>query len=259
MGLWWYPIAIFGVCGLLVLLGGVLSGSRSKDGPPLRPGFTCGVVGLRGHGKSLFVARLIAQRLHAGVNVVANFAVPGCVRMVTWVDVILAPPRSFVVLDEAQTWAPSTAGQSLDPMAQWYFSHSRKLEHEVFWITQDETAVSSKVRVQTNEMIEVRRMSRKWHRAASYSPRQFRKARAKALWAWWYTPSGAAIRVYDTMELVRPVAKEANAGPSWVEVVNACIDEIYRRRGLVLDHVSESPGAVAVPELNLPALPARLT
>jgi len=232
---WAIPVVLAALC-LLVLLAGKFLYSGGKHGPPLRPGFMCGVVGLRGHGKSLFVARLIAKRLAAGTTVVANFPVAGgVVRMKSWEDCILAPERSMVVLDEAHQWARAQAGKSLDPLADWYISHARKLEHEVWWIAQDESQIASSVRVQTNEMVECKRMTSKRHRAASYSPRDFRKAKAKHLWAWWYTPKGPATKVYDTMELVRPVEREVMTRAESVARINELIDEIYRRRGLLID------------------------
>lgn len=240
MTVWAVPPVLLGLCVFVILLGR-FSLSGGKSGPPLRPGWMCGVVGLRGHGKSLFVARLIAQRLHAGVNVVANFPIGGGVnRMVSWEDAILAPAGSMVVLDEAHQWAQARAGQSLDLFAQWYVSHARKLGHEVWWIAQDETQVASGVRVQTNEYVECRRVTSKRHRASSYAPREFRKSKAKPLWAWWYSPVGAAIKIYDTYELVRPVEREAMSKAEQVARINALIDVIYERRGLLL-----KPEAVA--------------
>lgn len=240
-GLWLVPVFLAVLCLVILGLGRLLL-SGGKSGPPLRPGWMCGVVGLRGHGKSLFVARLIAQRLSAGVNVVANFPIAGgTVRMTSWDHCILAPERSMVVLDEAHQWARARAGVSLDPLADWYVSHSRKLGHEVWWIAQDETQVASGVRVQTNEYVECKKLTRTWHRACSYSPREFRKSKAKPLWAWRYTPKGPAIEVYDTFELVRPVEREVMTRAESVAHLNGMIDEIYRRRGLILDPVVVSP------------------
>jgi hypothetical protein len=246
MGLWLVPV-VFAVACLLIITLGKLSLNGGKSGPPLRPGWMCGVVGLRGGGKSLFVARLIAQRLTGGVNVVANFAVAGeAVRMRSWEDAILAPPGSMVVLDEAHQWAEASAGQTLDLFARWYVAHARKLGHEVWWIAQDENDVSSRVRRQTNEYVECKKFTAKRHRAAAYAPRSFRKAKAKPLWAWWYQPKGAAIEVYDTYTLVRPVVAEVMTKAEKVARINELIDEIYRRRGLVLDPVVPEDGADSV-------------
>ena len=49
------------------------------------------------------------------------------------------------------------------------------------------------------------------HRAKSFAPHEFRKSKVKPLWAWWYSPRGAATRVYDTMELVRPVINDRDS------------------------------------------------
>ena len=68
---------VFGALLLLFLFGTFMERTR---GVRFRAGWCCGVVGLRGGGKSLFVLALIARRLEQGVPVVvANFSVPGCV------------------------------------------------------------------------------------------------------------------------------------------------------------------------------------
>lgn len=235
---------------VIVVLGKLTVGGGGKTGIPLRPGFMCMVLGLRGGGKSLFCARLIAQRLAAGMPVVANFPVVGltAIRMRSWEDVILAPPRSTVFLDEVQNWAGSSSRAGADRIiAEWYISHSRKLDHEVWVISQDETLVAPFVRNQVNEIVECRKLIRGRHRAQSFAPKTYGKAKAKCLWAWWYRPEGPAIKVYDTMELVRPVVKAKRpTEDEQVAKINELIDEIYRRRGLdpdadVLDLVVVEP------------------
>lgn len=227
--LWTFAVVALVVLGLLFLVGSL---ADRKQGVKFRPGWMCGVVGLRGGGKSLFVARLIATRLSSGQNVVANFGVPGSVRMESWEDCIMAPPGSTVVLDEAHQWAKSEAGKSPEPMANWYISHGRKLGHEVWWIAQDETQVAGFVRKQTNEMVEASSWPFGLHRAKSYDPREFRKAKAKVLWSWWYSPRGAAIRVYDTMEFVRPVINDRDSAEVKAQKLRLCemIDELIERR-----------------------------
>jgi hypothetical protein len=96
-------------------------------------------------------------------------------------------------------------------MADWYVSHSRKLGHELWWIAQHETQVASFVRNQTNEYVSCEEWIGGLHRAKSWDPQEFRKAKAKPLWSWWYSPRGAATRVYDTYELVEPVINERDS------------------------------------------------
>lgn len=234
-GLWVIPVYALGVV-LLILAVGKVIGSGGKHGPPLRSGWLCLVVGLRGGGKSLFVARLIAQRLAAGHTVVANFAVhvpegsPGrFVRARTWEDYILAPRQSMSVIDEGSQWLEASPGKPPDVFASWYVSQFRKIEHECWTIAQHESQIAGFVKNQINEVVECTKKTRSRHRAASYAPHQFRKAKAKALWAWWYQPKGAAIRVYDSLTLVRPVEKPAYTREQAVRRVNELIDIINER------------------------------
>lgn len=206
--LWTLVYVVLGFGLVLFVFGNIMERVR---GVRFRPGWTCGVVGLKGGGKSLFVARLVARRLDKGVNIVSNMAFEGCERMRSWEDLILAPEDTMVVLDEAHQWAKSQAGKTPDPMADWYISHARKLRHEVWWIAQHETQVAGFVKNQTNEMVSVEEWIGGVHRAKSFAPHEFRKAKAKALWSWWYSPRGAAIRVYDTLELVRPVISDRDS------------------------------------------------
>lgn len=222
--LWAIPGGIVAFLGVLFAAGTTVERSR---GVRFRAGWTTGVVGLRGGGKSLFVARLIATRLKAGVPVVANFSVPGCERMTSWEDCIAAPPGTMVVLDEAHQWARASAGKSPDPMADWYVSHSRKLGHEVWWIAQHESQIAGFVKNQTNEMVECEQWLGSRHRAKSFAPHAFRKKDSKPLWVWWYSPRGAATRVYDTYELVEPVINDRD--PSHV------VEQKLRLRNLIAE------------------------
>lgn len=246
-GLWVLPV--YALVAVLVIIGvGKVIGSGGRTGPPLRAGWLCLVVGLRGGGKSLFVARLIAQRLAAGHTVVANFAVfvpegsPGrFVRATKWEDYILAPRHSMSVIDEGSQWVEATPGKTADVFASWYVSQFRKIEHECWIIAQHETQVAGFVKNQINEVVECRKMTRSRHRALSYAPHTFRKARAKALWAWWYRPEGAAIRVYDSHTLVRPVDKPPYTRTEAVRRVNELIDIINERDGATdVEHVDET-------------------
>lgn len=206
--MWTVTYCVLGFLVVLFVTGNLIERSR---GVRFRPGWLCMVVGLRGGGKSLFVARLVARRLAQGVNVVGNVSYEGCKRMTSWEDVILAPAGSLVVLDEAHQWAKAQAGKSPDPMADWYISHCGKLMHEVFVLSQHESQVASFVRNQLSECIEVEEWLAGIHRARSYAPHMFRKAKAKPLWTWWYSPRGAATKVYDTFELVEPVISERDS------------------------------------------------
>jgi hypothetical protein len=249
----WLVAGFVAVVFAVLLLGGKATGGKAA--PRLRVGWTCGVVGLRGHGKSLFVMRLVAARIKAGQLVTANFSLdPVSIggrtdqvrRALDWSDFMLAPEGSTVVIDEAHQWMPAIAGKTLDPRANWYVSHSRKLGHEVWWVAQHEDQVAGAVRKQTNEYVECKRYPFGRHRACAYAPHQFRKAKVRPLWAWWFQPKGAASSVYDTYELVRPDSKNDPDGS-----INAVIDAIYLRRGLDLGGDPSAAGPVDPASVNV--------
>jgi hypothetical protein len=226
---WIVACVVLGLA-LLLLAAGRVVGQRA---PKLGIGWATGVVGDRGSGKSLFVARLIALRLEAGVNVVANFGVPGCSRLLDWEDAIMAPVDSMIVIDEMHQWAGAEGSQALGIAPKWYLAHARKLGHEVWWIAQDEMQVHAQVRRLTNEYVECKEVAPGYHRAASYPRRVFRAKTAKATWSWWYTPKGAATRVFDTNEFIRPTDQSTKVSSAeWVERINIMIDTLYERRGL---------------------------
>lgn len=222
--------AVFGAVFLLWLVSRLWFG-RTSNTVKLRTGWLCLVVGLRGHGKSLFVARLVAERLSAGVPVFANFTVVGgsADRMSDWRDVILAPRGSMVVIDEASQWVGARAGSSLRPAAMWYVSQCRKLDHEVWIIAQHESQVAGGVRDQVNEIVECKLVAAGRHRAASWAPHEFRKRQAKPLWSWWYSPKGPAIKVYDTLDLIPPERSRRNSVEIDIDMIEECILMIRAR------------------------------
>lgn len=225
---WWSYVPW--ICGATLLVFVVMKFTVGTRGIKVRPGYLCMVVGLRGHGKSLFVARLIAERLHRGMPVYANFTVKGGVaRMESWQDVIMAPRGSTVVLDEAHQWAGARAGSTLRPAAVWYVSQCRKLGHEVWVIAQHESMIASAVREQVNEIVECRKHVLGRHRATSWPPHEFRKRDARHLWAWWYSPRGRAIEVYDTLDLVPPTTDRKASHEDDVEMIVRCIAAIRAR------------------------------
>lgn len=243
-------VGLVGLAAVLMVLGSVIERTR---GVRFRPGWACGVVGLRGGGKSLFVARLISRRLGSGVNIVANFTVPGCVKMNDWRDLALAPEGSMVILDEAHQWARAQAGKSPDPWAEWYVSHVRKLRHEFWWIAQHENQVGSFLRNQTNEMVLCEQFIGGVHRAKSFAPHEFRKVKSRPLWTWWYSPRGAAIKVYDTLELVEPSIGERDSVDhrSQKEEIREVIAALRARKGEASTLAPAEPEKVQEPAAPL--------
>lgn len=229
--LWFVAGGIFAAIALLWCVSWLLFGRLG--GVKFRPGYLTLVVGLRGGGKSLFVARLIAERLSKDVQVVANFTVsdPRAIRMRDWEDVILAPYGSMVVLDEASVWAGARAGSSLRPAAMFYVSQSRKLGHEVWIISQHENQIAGGVRDQANEIVSCEKWGFGWHRAKSFAPHEFRKKDAKTIWAWWYRPNGRAIEVYDTLDLVAPERSNRRMNhDDDIDMIERAIAEVSSRR-----------------------------
>lgn len=242
---WIACIAVFAVALTIWLVGRLWFG-RESNTVKLRPGWLCLVVGLRGHGKSLFVARLIAERLRAGVPVYANFTVNGGVeRMVDWRDVILAPRGSMVVIDEGSQWVGARAGSSLRPAASWYVAQCRKLDHEVWIVAQHENQIAGIVRDQINEVVECKKVANGKHRAASWAPHDFRKKAAKPLWSWWYSPKGPAIKVYNTKDLIPPERSRKQGHDDDYDMIEACIVLIQERDDRLRDLDVELAGWMA--------------
>lgn len=204
---------------------------RKNGKLPARDGYLSLVVGLRRHGKTLFVCRLIHDRLSAGLPVYANFTVSGGAhKMESWRDVILAPRGSVVVLDECSQWCGSRAGSTMRPAARWYIAQFGKLEHEVYLIAQHESQVAGEVVAQVNEIIECKRMPKQRHRATSYAPQDFRKKDARPQWAWWYDRKGGAVTVYNTLDLVPPERTRKQSHDDDIEMIEECIEIILARR-----------------------------
>lgn len=218
--LWTLGIGMLIACVVLWLAARLLVGRRSVK---IRPGFLCMVVGLRRHGKTLFVCRLAHERIKAGIPVYANFTMDGAHKIESWADVCLAPRNACVILDEVSGWAGSRAGQSLRPLVRFYISQCGKLDHEVYIICQHETQVAGEVRDQVNEIIECKRFARGRHRASSYSPHEFRKKNARPLWSWWYTPKDGAAKIYNTKDLVAPARRQTSFDEDY-----DTIDELIR-------------------------------
>lgn len=236
-----FGLVVFGLVVLMWLIGTLLLGSVSPASR-VREGWLTLVVGLRGGGKSLFVARLIAVRIDKGVRVVTNFSCEGAVKMRSWRDVILAPRRTMVVLDEAHVWAGARSGVTLRPAAGWYISMCRHLGHEVWLISQHESQIASAVRDQVNEMVLCSRLGFGWHTARSFAPHEFRKKDARPLWRWRYRPTGRAVEIYDTHDLIPPVRDRKVTYDTDYDLIDECIVEIQARdhRSRALDQALAS-------------------
>lgn len=243
--MWEIALWIAVLCGCTLVAMMLLRGGGSAQ--PLQKGYVSLVVGLRGHGKSLFVARLIAERLAAGVPVVANFTVVDSPveRMRSWEDAIMAPRGSMVVLDEASGWAGARSGTSLRPAVSFYVSQARKLGHEVWLIAQHENQIAGAVRDQVNEMVLCSRQMFGWHRATSWAPHEFRKKAARPLWAWWYRPAGPAVDVYNTFDLVPPEVTSKSTHEADMAMILRCIAAIKARDAIVTAGAAGRPVTVA--------------
>ena len=235
---WAICIGVFAVFGVLWLASRWVVGRPSRT-VKLRPGYFCLVVGNRGFGKSLFIARLVRERAAAGVPVYANFHIEGAHYIETWEDVIMAPRGAWVILDEVPGWAGARAGQTLRPAAAWYVAQCRKLDHEVTAVAQHERQVAGVVVDLVNEIIECKKLGGGNHRAASYAPHDFRKKGAKPLWSWSYTVRAPAARTYGTLDLIPPEPTRGNRYDDDVDMIVRCIARIRERDRLDAEQAAQ--------------------
>lgn len=230
------------VVGLLAVLWGLCWLLLGRKQIGVRVGYLSLVVGLRRHGKTLFVCKRAAAQVAAGIPVYANFAIEGGQLIESWRDVILAPRGSLVLLDEVHQWCPARAGSSLRPAAGWYIAQCGKLDHEVYIIAQHENQVAGIVRDQVNEVIECKRHPLRGHRARSWAPHEFRKKKARHLWQWYYSHKGGAARVYDTKALIPPESSRGMRADDDIAMIEECIAIIKQRDGYAVadvQHVDE--------------------
>lgn len=232
--------------GMVVLASvlGLLMRSSSKGFRRVRAGRVTGVVGRKGHGKTLFAThemlRTIGTRQFCAkcsdeqgrkvfhrATIASNgtLKVPAgkeayYVHLDSFDDIatvgadgkpeVHLPHMTFVVIDEAHLrgWFPAQAGTMLPAIVQWYLSQCRKPVHEVMWVTQHETRCSAGLKVLTDEMGLCTKGSFKAMKVRFWEPENFRRmAGPKPLkpdWTFRYRVTRRVAAAYNTYELLMP-------------------------------------------------------
>jgi len=242
----WYAVGAAALLCVLLALGSALT----SRGYTFASGRVQGVIGLMGSGKSLFIVQRVIlptaremtrkRGLHCShtwrpVNrIITNFEMelpyPG-VELVTldgsriWDHLVeLAVefgepgrPRldALVVIDEAHLFLPS-AKMKVAQKAAWVTSMARKLNIELWWITQNEMKVHKRLRDDTQLIWRVGRAASlwtlitgpsKWFAARAYEPENLRRLASTPVDRRHYRLSKAAIAAYNSFELIVPDAE----------------------------------------------------
>lgn len=204
---------------------------ESKSARYFVEGRVTGIVGRKGHGKSLFAVHETLRHLgnpvwcrecgvkHRGV-VASNTRldlpaqlVPFYLFVESWDDLLSLPHATLVVLDEVHLWAPAVQGQQLPPRVRWLLSQCRKLHLEIMWVSQHEDRVSLGLRRQTDEVGICRRGFVKASMCVRFfdidelpRARQHQRGanRVRPLWVFRYRVTRKLAAAYDTYQLLQP-------------------------------------------------------
>lgn len=236
-------LAILGIAVALLLVVSVLSAVTSR-GYAFAPGRVQGVVGLMGSGKSLFVmARVImpvARDLSRGKPIVGHTGRP-LQRIITNFTIDLPYPDvevivldgnrvwehlvdlanefgghldAIVVIDEAHLYVPS-AKIKMGQLAAYICSMARKLNSELWWVTQNEMKVHKRLRDDTQLIWKVRRSATlaalvlgasKNFTARAYEPESMRGINATPVDQRRYRLTKPVMKAYNSFELIVPDA-----------------------------------------------------
>lgn len=199
-------------------------------------GRVTGVEGRKGGGKSLFSVWQAYRQLAFPVTLMegplrgrrtyghlaANFTmdvsgvrrrrglrmgpppVPECMTVRSWEDVLLLPPYTLCLIDEAALWVPARAGQVLPIATSMILKQLRKLDIELVWLDQDMMNVAEGLRRQTDFMAECRNLG-SYHKCEVYDRRHYPpRMGVKPLWRMRYRRSAKWLAMYDSKTLLRP-------------------------------------------------------
>lgn len=215
---------------------------RSSTGDrPFRPGFVTGIVGRKGHGKTLFVTHELLRHVgrkhkcqkcsieqdrnvfHVG-RIAANFKLqvePKLRQYVApvitrWEDLERLEHGTLAAIDEAHMdgWMPAKAGKQLDPYIRWVLAQCRKLEVELLWSCQHEDRVALEGRRQTDELGVCRKGLLRRMSVRFYEPEDARKKDVKPAWTYRYKVTKRVARAYNTYELIPYSGTQAAAAPA---------------------------------------------
>lgn len=243
----------------------------------LREGRVTGIVGRKGHGKSLFTVHELLRSIgneqvcklcsrNAGRRVTHRVTIASNVnltlppdqrpyfRLVRGVDDLYnLPHMTFVALDEVQLWWPAIQGQQLPERVVKLITQCRKLVLEIVWISQHEDRVALGLRRLTDEIGVCERGWGKFMRVRLYQPENVRKPKLHE-WTFRYRVTKKLAAAYNTYEFMEPQsegltdqpARAASGGPK--PVARSVTTSSGTRS--VADHLpagsstKEGPGAV---------------
>lgn len=185
-------MGLFAVTGLLCLGAiamALLMRSSSTGYRKLREGRVTGIIGRKGHGKTLFAVHEMLRHVGSdqycrkcsgrlGRKVVHKGVIVSNVKLdlgrenerffvhIKSLDHLMSllptdpadettgeiPHCSLVLIDEAHLWFPAIAGKSLDDSVASFLAQCRKYAVEVIWIAQREDRAALGLRAQTDEV-----------------------------------------------------------------------------------------------------------
>jgi hypothetical protein len=237
-------------CGGVVVLIGLLSlgSALTSRGYRFASGRISGVVGKMGSGKSLFVVTKVIlpaartmQKKHGLVcghtgrrvrRLITNFSIelPYDVEVIhldgsrIWDHLVELAHElggdslrldALVIIDEAHLFMPSDK-MKMATKARWITSMARKMNAEIWWITQNEMKIHKRLRDDTQLIWRVGRSASlwtiiagpsKWFTARAYEPERLNRLNAQPEDQRRYRLSKTAIKAYDSFELIVPDAE----------------------------------------------------
>lgn len=249
-------------CGAVVLLIVFLSIGSSLTSRSYRfaSGRISGVVGKMGSGKSLFVvtkvilpaARTMSKKHglvcgHTGRKVrrlITNFSIdlPYDVEVIhldgsrIWDHLVELAHElggdslrldALVIIDEAHLFMPSDK-MKMAQKARWVTSMARKMNAELWWITQNEMKIHKRLRDDTQLIWRVGRSANlwtllagpsKWFTARAFEPEKLNRLNSQPEDQRRYRLNRTAIKCYDSFELIVPDAE-----------ADVSLDSLARRR-----------------------------
>jgi len=242
----WYVVGAAAVLCVLLAAGSALT----SRGYRFASGRVQGVVGLMGSGKSLFVVQRVilpaakdmtrkrglecSHTWRPVKRIITNFTMElpyEGVELVTldgsrvWdhlaeLAVEYGKPGvpsldALVIIDEAHLYMPA-AKSKVPQKAAWLTSMARKLNAEIWWITQNQMKIHKRLRDDTQLIWTVGRSASlwtlltgpsKWFTARAYEPENLTRANRTPVDRRFYRLSKRAIAAYNSFELIVPDAE----------------------------------------------------
>jgi hypothetical protein len=228
-GLWVLAGLALGLVSLLVMFMRL----SFRGGRTLRIGKVTGVIGRKGHGKSLFLVHEMLRsagqvqlcpictnreghRVTHRITVASNceLQLPAKLQpyyrfIDCWDDLYDLPHMTLAVVDEIGMagWAPADQTYRLPKKAVWFLAQCRKLGIEFMWCAQREDRVTVGLRSQTDEVGYCARGYLRTMRVRFVEPEDVPKLRSRAKgfrpdWVYRYRVTRRLARAYNTFQLV---------------------------------------------------------